>query len=134
MAWATRCWPRVKTAAAMGYYKRALALLEKTVGPKHPDLADALIGIGLTELKSNAPRRAVPPLERALTLRVTAGDPLDIARARFALARALAAVGDQPRALALADEARDVYAKTDVTSARELVEVDRWLRIQRSRH
>ncbi|MDB4969239.1 MAG: serine/threonine kinase family protein, partial [Myxococcales bacterium] len=123
-----------KPAAAMSYYKRALALLEKTVGPKHPDLADALIGIGLTELATNAPRRAVPPLERALALRETAGDPLEIARARFALARALAQGGDRTRAMGLADEARAVYAKGDVTSARELVEIDHWLRIQRPHH
>jgi len=116
-----------KPAVALGYYKRALALLEKTVGPKHPDLADSLIGIGLVELTNGAPKRAVPLLERALALREKDAEPLDLARARFALARALGP-GDPTRANQLATEARTAYAKSSAANAREIAEIDRWLR------
>ena len=115
-----------RPALALGYYRRSLALLEKAVGPNHPDLADALIGIGLSELAQGDARRASPSLERALALRESSGDALDIARARFALARAVAANGDRPRAVELADKARAVYARAAPPSSRELGEIDRW--------
>jgi tetratricopeptide (TPR) repeat protein len=116
-----------KLPAALGYYKRAEALLEKTLGPNHPDLADALIGIGLVELSGGSPTRALPPLERALKLREKDADPLDLARARFALARALV-TSDTDRATTLATEARTTYAKSAAGNAREIGEIDRWLR------
>ncbi len=115
-----------KLGPAMDYYQRALALLERTVGPQHPDLADSLIGIGLVELSRGAARRAVPPLERALALRDKDSDPLDLARARFALARALPSSA-AARATTLATAARAAYAKSAAGNARELGEVDRWL-------
>ncbi|MGZ3427976.1 MAG: tetratricopeptide repeat-containing protein, partial [Polyangia bacterium] len=116
-----------KLPAALGYYRRAQALLERTVGPKHPDLADSLIGIGLCELAQGAPKRAQPSLERALALREKDADPLELARARFALARALATT-DAARARTLANDARAAYAQSAAGNARELGEIDRWLR------
>jgi tetratricopeptide (TPR) repeat protein len=115
-----------KTAAAMSYYRRALALGEKTLGPTHPELADALIGIGMTELANGASKRAIAPLERALELRQKDADAVELARARFALARALAD-SDVTRATTLANQARAVYAQSAAGNARELGEIDRWL-------
>ena len=115
-----------KYAAAMSDYRRAQAMLEKAVGPNHPDLAESLIGIGLCELATGATKRAVPPLERALVLREKDSEPLDLARSRFALARAVAS-SDKPRATSLANEARQAYAKSAAGNARELAEIDRWL-------
>jgi eukaryotic-like serine/threonine-protein kinase len=116
-----------KKAAAMSYYQRALALGERTLGPKHPELADSLIGIGLVDLAEGATQRAVAPLERALALREKDPDALDLAHARFALARALAG-SDKARATALATQARAAYAQSAAGNARELAEIDRWLR------
>ncbi|HEX9100936.1 MAG TPA: serine/threonine-protein kinase [Polyangia bacterium] len=113
-------------APALGYYKRALALLERTVGPNHPDLGDALIGIGLVELAEGGGKRAVAPLERAVALREKDADPLDLARARFALARALATT-DTARAATLATQARAAYGKRPDGNGREIAEIDRWL-------
>ncbi len=113
--------------AALGDYRRALALLERTVGPNHPDLGDALIGIGLCEMAQGGVKRAIAPLERAVTLREKDADPLDLARARFALARALA-TSDTARATQLAKEARAAYGKSPTANTRELAEIDRFLR------
>jgi tetratricopeptide (TPR) repeat protein len=118
-----------KLDAALAHYRRALALLERTVGPQHPDLADALVGIGLVELARGAPKRALPPLERALALRQKGADALDLARARFAVARALGPA-EATRATSLATAARAVYAHSaaaDGGKVAELDEIDRWL-------
>ncbi|HEY2747582.1 MAG TPA: tetratricopeptide repeat protein, partial [Polyangia bacterium] len=114
-----------KLAAALSDYRRAEAMLEKAVGPNHPDLADALIGIGLCELATGATKRALPPLERALALREKDAEPLELARARFALARALVA-SDRPRATTLANEAQKTYARSPAGNARELAELARF--------
>jgi len=111
-----------KLAAALSDYRRAEALLEKTVGPTHPDLADSLIGIGLCELASGSAKRAVPSLERALALREKDSEPVDLARSRFALAKALVST-DTDRATTLATEARATYAKSPAGNARELAEI-----------
>jgi len=115
-----------KLDAALADYKKALALLERTVGPNHPDLADALIGIGLVDVARGDGKRAVAPLERALALREKDADPLDLARARFALARALVTT-DTARATELAAQARAAYDKQPAGNGRELAEIDRWL-------
>jgi serine/threonine protein kinase/tetratricopeptide (TPR) repeat protein len=117
-----------KPAEAEAHYREALAIGEKALGPTHADLGDALTGIGLAALAAGAPRRALPPLERAAALRGSGSDPIDAARTRFALARALvAADGDRGRALALARAARAALAAAGRGQARALAEVDRWL-------
>ncbi len=111
-----------KLAAALSDYRRAGAMLEKALGPNHPDLADSLIGIGLCELATGATKRAVPPLQRALALREKDAEPLELARARFALARALVS-SDKPRATVLASQAQKAYARSAAGNARELAEI-----------
>ena len=70
------------------------------------------------------------PLERALPLRqLPGGDPLDLARTRFALARALhGSGGDEQRATQLAQSALTALQKGGKPAAREAAEIEQWLR------
>ena len=113
----------------MPLFRRSLALLERALGPQHPQLADVLTDIGIAQLGLRAPRNAVTPLRRAVALREAhPGDPTDLAEARFTLARALWDAGqDRPRARTLALEARDAYTAAGPRSKKNLAEVNAWL-------
>jgi hypothetical protein len=89
------------------------------------DLADV-------ELASGHPAAAIPMLERALVIEDAAhSNPPVVAATRFALARALAQTKtDLPRALRLAEQARDVYRAAGEPSAAAMAEVERWLDAQ----
>jgi len=108
-------------AKAMTLCRGALAIYEKTVGPKNADNAYALTCIGQAHLGSKAPRVALTPLRRALALReANPGDPPDLAKTRFALARALWATGvDRVRAVALAKKSRAAYTAAGAHKRRE---------------
>jgi tetratricopeptide (TPR) repeat protein len=115
-----------KPKDALASYARAVQLLEKAVGPDHPDLAEGLTGIGLAELAMKNAERGVAPLERALAVRSKSpGDPQDLARTRFALARALRETGNGARSLELARAARAAYATAD--AKKQVSEIDAWL-------
>ncbi len=116
-----------RTTDALAYYERALAVVEKAMGPTYTELGSTLISIGNCELALGKPRRAIAALERALAIRVEAKEPLDIATARFALARALAGV-DRARAQTLATEAQQVFAAAGAAHAREADDAAAWLR------
>lgn len=91
--------------------RHALAISEKALGAQHPRLVEPLWGIGVALMGLGRAREAIAPLERALTLRVD--DPYLAARAKLALAEALAATGgDAQRARKLAAEARDTFEHT----------------------
>jgi eukaryotic-like serine/threonine-protein kinase len=107
-------------------YQRAIAIWTRALGPDHHDLARPLIGLADVELLRNAPERAVPLLERALAIREhTAGNPEQLAHARFLLARALRALDRDPaRARALAEQARTYYA--GVGSTKVVADIDAW--------
>ncbi|MBC8068917.1 MAG: serine/threonine protein kinase, partial [Deltaproteobacteria bacterium] len=82
---------------------RALSLWERTRGKDHPDVAFALTSLGQLDLQQGKPAEAVERLERALKLRGGRGlDSQLLAHTQFALARALHAVDDRPRARELA--------------------------------
>ena len=69
----------------------------------------ALEALATIELRTHHPERAVPALERAVTIRATAPatPPQDLAATRFDLAKAiLAAHGSPARARKLAADAR----------------------------
>jgi len=112
-------------AGALELCSRSLAIYEKTLGGKHPDTAHALTCVGEAQLGSKAPRAALAPLRRALALRESqAGDAAEIARTRFALARALWETGgDRRRAVALAEQSRDGYAAAGAHKQRQQDEV-----------
>ncbi|MFO7565263.1 MAG: serine/threonine-protein kinase [Enhygromyxa sp.] len=91
---------------ALESFERGLAILERRLGPEHADLGPALKGRGLLRLDSGLWRLAIADLERALALLEHSGDePLELAEARVALARALREGEEHERAEALARQA-----------------------------
>jgi tetratricopeptide (TPR) repeat protein len=116
-----------KIDLALAQYQRALAILTKARGKDHPSLARPLIGVGECYLKSGPPAKAVAPLERALALRLAnPGDPLELAMARFDVARAVAAT-QRARAHDLALLAQAAFAAAGASRQAETAEVDAWL-------
>jgi serine/threonine protein kinase len=114
---------------ARASFEKARIVWERELGLENRDLAYALTGIGLSYLAEADPLNAVSPLERAFKIReAKETDPSRRAETRFALARALWESGrDRARALALAQEAREGYAKAEVKA--RLAEVEAWLHV-----
>jgi tetratricopeptide (TPR) repeat protein/predicted Ser/Thr protein kinase len=115
---------------ALSAYERALAIDEVALGPDNPKLADELIGLGEAHLALHTPAKGAPPLERAERLLTAPGRAPALAKARFALARALtdASPGPAPRrALDLASQARETLATAGGDSAEALAAVNAWL-------
>jgi tetratricopeptide (TPR) repeat protein len=120
---------------ARARFERALAILERGLGAEHADLALPLKGLGLARLRQGRPADALAPLERALALRTraaAASDPQEIAELRWALARALRALGREPaRARELAEAAAAGYRGLGGESAGRVQEIARWLAASR---
>jgi tetratricopeptide (TPR) repeat protein len=57
-----------RPAEALVELEAVVANWELKLGRQYPDLADPLMSIGRAHLLLNAPKKAVPPLERALAL------------------------------------------------------------------
>jgi tetratricopeptide (TPR) repeat protein len=114
--------------------EKARAAWESTLGPTHRLLAYALTCEGNSRLGSGQAKEASPLLERALSIREAQPvDPVDLARTRFAVARALRALhADPARALSLAIEARDAYARAGNRGKRDLPLVEAWLATSQS--
>lgn len=107
---------------------RARKIRVARLGDKHPLVAMVDNSLGVAYLEAGRARDAVAALESALVVRrSTRAAPAVIAESAFPLARALWQVGDKPRALELAREARTLVAGSDVEQAGELGEIDRWL-------
>jgi tetratricopeptide (TPR) repeat protein len=114
---------------ALELYRRALGMHEKALGPKHPDVADDLTGIGDTELALGRPRDAIAPFERALEIRNGRGAPQDTAEAQLSLARALWRVtGEEARTRELLLSAQAELERQPKLHARPLAEIARMLR------
>jgi eukaryotic-like serine/threonine-protein kinase len=116
-------------AGARPSFVRARAILEAEGRAPTPMLARVLTGLAVCELDADEAQTAVPLLERALTIHTERpGDPVHLARTRFALARALwASRADRTRALTLGQQAEQVLAGLGPRAARELKEVQKWL-------
>jgi tetratricopeptide (TPR) repeat protein len=113
--------------AAREKFQHALALQEAESGPNHSWLADALIGIGESWLVQRDPDRARAPIERAMTLLADSGNRYASGRARFALAKVLNALGQDPtQAAQLARLAQDDLQAGRPRSA-QLSELRRWM-------
>ncbi len=103
---------------AVGHYQLNAAGLEKLGGPKHPDLAAALTGLGEALVGLGRLAEARPVLERAVTSwEARKGLNPERADARFALARSLKAE-DPKRAEQLAELAKAEYAQLPDAGAR----------------
>ncbi|HWB82244.1 MAG TPA: serine/threonine-protein kinase [Nannocystaceae bacterium] len=117
-----------KLDLARAQHDRALSLWERTRGKDHPDVAFALTSLGQIDLQQGRANEAVERLERALKLRGGRGlDPQLLAQTQFALARALHAVDDRPRARELAAKARDAFKTGKPPSPDRAAEIDTWL-------
>ena len=111
------------------HYRRALQVSEAALGPEHPKVAFPLVGLARAALARNDPGTAREYAERAVALRL-ANDvaPEHLAFSRFELARALwFDRSERPRALALAQQARDVFAQLDAGRAHDLARTEAWL-------
>jgi len=128
-----------KLDEARGVFARALTIYEEALGPDHPDVASPLMGLGEVLLGLGKHTEGIAQLERALSIRTTHEvDPTLIAETRFVLARALwvapaTRARDRPRAHALAEQARDAWARAGSGSEAELAEVEQWLAAHRLR-
>jgi tetratricopeptide (TPR) repeat protein len=108
--------------------QRSLTISETTQGSEHPDLAYPLLGLGNSLQALGDARAALPFLERAVALRTAHGiDPLEVARARYDLARALADTGELTRARSLAQLARTTMAEAGEGHAKAVEDIDAWL-------
>jgi tetratricopeptide (TPR) repeat protein len=110
---------------------RSLAIFERETDPDGRYVAYPLLVLGLSHLGVGRVAEALPILERATRIRDVAESlPHRRAEVRFALARALWEAGcERPRAVALAERAREEYESSPSTPAtrRELAAIDRWL-------
>jgi tetratricopeptide (TPR) repeat protein len=97
-------------AAAAADFTRALAIWQDELPPGHLYLSYALTGLGQARLATGAPAAALAPLEQALLIReASKADAETRAETMFALAQALwRTERDRPRALRLAEKARDL--------------------------
>ncbi|XXF76299.1 serine/threonine-protein kinase [Myxococcaceae bacterium GXIMD 01537] len=125
-----------RPSEALESYRSALGELERSFGPDHPEVARAVTGQGQALLAMRDFRGALGPLERAVALWERAkGNPgrMEAALARFALAQALARTGGAlPRAIRLAQQAREAFTTRAPAGRRYLEEVTEWLRRQSS--
>ncbi len=120
---------------SVGRYEEARVAAEKAVElfqrahAEDEAFARAETSLGLARLGLGMIENAVPPLERALAaLGERPGDPVDLAAARFALVRALAALGRDPsRTSRLARQAHDALTRAGPRAARDLSAVEAWL-------
>jgi eukaryotic-like serine/threonine-protein kinase len=114
---------------ARASFEKARIIWERELGLDNRNLAYALTGIGVSYLSEGDALSALVPLERAFKIReAQETDPSRRAETRFALARALWEAGrDRGRARALAQDARESYAKAEVKT--KLAEVDTWLHV-----
>jgi len=115
----------------ISYETRAIAVNEAIYGPAHPKVAQTLTAFARCQSElGNAD--SIANLERALAIydRHPDIDPFDRAFTCWVLASALRHHHLQPaRAIALAKEARALYAKSPVPeAAKELPAIDRFLR------
>jgi serine/threonine protein kinase/tetratricopeptide (TPR) repeat protein len=125
---------------ALAHQTRALAILEKALGPDNAALATPLVELAEVQLARRRPAEALAAAERALALRSNGEGvaPVQLAQARFAVARALVArdaagaqrdAGARTRALELARQAEETYRPLPApVRRREREAVDVWLR------
>jgi tetratricopeptide (TPR) repeat protein len=116
---------------ALTYLQRALALQEKLLGPKHPELGWTLSSIGQLDLDQHHPVDAIATLERALALWTSDAhiNPMNRGQTRFNLAKALWQHGEQTRARAEGARARgEIASDTPVPETKkDVAEIDTWL-------
>ena len=116
-------------AEAKVIHVQALALAEKTLGPKHVELSFELVNLGMDLIALHANAEAVTHLERALALTdMGAALSADVAEVKFALAQALwSDAPSRSRARQLAQEAKALYRYDSMRDVGERARIDAWL-------
>ena len=109
--------------ASLAHYATATPVLEKVLPAGHVALGKCYTGNGLTWLALGEPAKARPLLERGLRIAEANPDASEVARCRFALARAL---GTSATARKLAGQARDFWSLEPGRYAEEIREADAW--------
>jgi eukaryotic-like serine/threonine-protein kinase len=114
---------------ALPHDRRALEIAEAALGPDSLYGAFANMGLGQDLVGLRRAAEAVAPLERAVErMEASSADPAELARARFALARALTGRGRPPlRARELAESARAALATSTGEAAELRGSIERWL-------
>jgi serine/threonine-protein kinase len=116
-----------RLAEAGEQYEAARVVFVKTVGEDHPWMGHIWNGIGQLEFARGHAAEAVKILEHAVALREKdPGETTALAESRFALAKALGK--GSPRAAPLATAARDAFAAAGKGFAKQLAEIDAWLK------
>jgi len=112
--------------AALAGYQHAQRIFDD-LAPDHPSLAMVLVGIAECHVRLGEPVAAIAPGERGLQLVAQTRDPVQLARARYALATALwDSKRDRARAAELAIQARRGFASSGETAANGLSSVEAW--------
>jgi serine/threonine-protein kinase len=117
-------------AEALPVFKESMTAMEEggEAGSANFLLGFPLTGCGISYLGLRQPDKAVPLLERALSIRQEIDTELRLAETRFALAQALALTGGNgKRVAALASAARAEYRRSGRFPGK-VDEIDRWLR------
>ena len=106
-------------------FERALSIWKGDLPPDHLYLSYALTGLGRARLAEGNAREAIPPLARALAIREGAHADAELrAETKLALAEALwTADDDRPRAIRLAEAARDQFPDARAADRQRAVEV-----------
>ena len=119
--------------AALDCFTRALSIIEAAQGANNPQLVPSLLGVGRVQLARHAAGAAVVALERARAIReADAGDGMELAEVRFALAQALVP-GDRARALTLAAQAEETWSRAGERQRKAAAEAGKWIARQRGR-
>lgn len=110
-------------------YQRALGIFESKLPKDHTDIADILVGLAQVALAEKRDADALPLAERAVRI---FGDNEGLQeselQAHFTLAKAIVRTGgDEARAIAQANAARDGFRNAGQAQAGKLREVEVWL-------
>ena len=112
---------------ALWYYAHARMLAERTEGAVGPALAASLLGLGRIQMSRGEETAAIFAFERALRVRESiVCPPIQLASARFALARALIHTAEL-RAIELVRAAIRDYRATDAARSDVIEMMTEWL-------
>ena len=106
---------------AADYYHRAAVIIERALGPGHPELAEVLSSEGGTRADFGDPG-GLPLVRRAREIEIaaTGADSPSTANRDYNLGRALMRAGQLAEARALLEHAQRVFERTDPNSWRHL--------------
>ena len=92
--------------------QRGLAIREKVFGTERPQVASSLVSLGKVWAEKGDAKEATAAIDRAMAIckKVKCGEGA-LANQRFERAKLYWKAGERPRSLALANQARDGYAK-----------------------